>query len=364
MDTSDPDIVFNEAGECNHCSEFLDNRLKHNYIGEKSDQKLKQLLIEMKEAGKGKEYDCVIGLSGGIDSCYAAYIAKQHGLRVLAVHMDNGWNSEEAVLNIKNVAKKLGIDYESYVLDWAEFKDLQLAFLKASIPEAETPTDMAIPASWHKISAKYNVKYIISGGNFATEGILPRCWHYNAKDTTYFNFIQKSFGSKKLKRFPIFGYKQEMYYKLVKGIKIVYLLNYVPYSKKDAILFLEKELDWRYYGGKHYESKYTGFIHSYYLFKKFGIDYRRATLATQICTGEVSRSEALAELEILPYTEDKALLEKEYIAKKLGIPLSEFEKIIHSAPKWYRDYPNDEKRLNFIYNMYRKLFKKEKLANF
>jgi len=364
MDTTDPDIIFNEKGECNHCTEFLDKRIKHNYQGIESDLELKRLITEMKKAGKGREYDCIIGLSGGIDSCYAAYIAKQNGLRVLAVHMDNGWNSEEAVLNIKNVAKKLGIDYESYVLDWEEFKDLQLAFLKASVPEAETPTDMAIPASWHRIAAKYNVKYIISGGNFATEGILPRCWHYNAKDTKYFNFIQRSFGSKNLKKFPVFGYQQEMYYKLVKGIKIIYLLNYVPYSKKDAMEFLQQELDWRYYGGKHYESKYTGFIQSYYLLKKFGIDYRRATLATQICTGEVKREDALKELEIPPYNEVKSQLEKEYIVKKLGVSLEEFERIIQSTPKWYRDYPNDEKRLSFIYDMYRKLFKKEKLANF
>lgn len=155
-----------------------------------------------------------------------------------------------------------------------------------------------------------------------------------------------------------------MYYKLAKGIKIIYLLNYVPYSKKEAMEFLQKELDWRYYGGKHYESKYTGFIHSCYLFKKFGIDYRRATLATQVCTGEVKREEALKELEISPYDEVKSQREKEYIAKKLGISIEEFEKIIHSPAKWYCDYPNDEKRLTFIYDMYRKLFKKEKLANF
>jgi N-acetyl sugar amidotransferase len=364
MDTSDPGIIFNENGECNHCDEFLNKRVLHNYSGRESDKKLQRIIAEMKESGKGREYDCVIGLSGGIDSCYAAYIAKQNGLRVLAVHMDNGWNSEEAVLNIKNVAQKLGIDYESYVLDWEEFRDIQLAFLKASVPEAETPTDMAIPASWHRIAAKYNVKYIISGGNFATEGILPKFWHYNAKDTKYFNFIHRSFGKKKLKTFPVFGYVQEIYYKLFKGIKIIYLLNYVPYSKKDAMEFLQKELDWRYYGGKHYESKYTGFIQSYYLYKKFGIDYRRATLATQVCTGEVKREDAFKELSKPPYDESKARSEKEYIAKKLGISLEEFENIILLPAKWYTDYPNDEKRLTFIYDMYRKIFKKEKLANF
>lgn len=364
MDTTDPEIVFNESGECNLCSNFLEKRAKHNYHGHGSDAQLQHLVAEMKKAGKGKEYDCVVGLSGGIDSSYAAYIAKKNGLRVLAIHMDNGWNSEEAVLNIKNIAKKLDIDYESYVLDWEEFKNIQLAFLKASVPEAETPTDMALLAAIHIVASKYGIKHIISGGNFATEGILPKCWHYNAKDIKYFKHIQKTFGNKKLKHFPIFGYIQEMYYKLIQNMKITYLLNYIPYSKNNAMEFLQKELDWRYYGGKHYESMYTGFIQSYYLFKKFGIDYRRATLASQICTNTITRTEALKELEIPPYKEAKAQLEKEYIAKKLGISLNEFENIIQAPGKWYCDYPNDERWLGFIYDTYRKLFNKEKLGNF
>jgi len=364
MDTTDPDITFNEKGECNLCTEFLDKRAKHNFQGASSEKQLNELVDKMKADGKGKKYDCIIGLSGGIDSSYAAYIAKQKGLRVLGVHLDNGWNSEEAVMNIKNIAKKLNIDYESYVLNWAEFKDIQLAFLKASIPEAETPTDIAIPAATHIYAKKYGVKYIISGGNFATEGILPKYWHYNAKDLRYFNHIKKAFGTKKWSSFPTFGFKREMYYKLVKRIQIIYLLNLVPYAKDEAMEFLKKELDWKYYGGKHYESKYTGFIQSYYLFKKFGIDYRRATLSTQICTGEVLREDALEILDSKPYKDDIVQEEKIYIAKKLGISIQEFEKIINLPGKWYDEYPNDEKRLGFIYDTYRKIFKKDKLANF
>ena len=364
MDTSDPGISFNEAGECNLCSEFLSKRAKHNYHGAESDLQFRNLIEEMKMACKGKDYDCVVGLSGGVDSSYVAYICKKNGLRVLSVHMDNGWNSEEAVLNIRNIAKKLEIDYESYVLDWEEFKDLQLAFLKASVPEAETPTDIALLAAVHIVANKYGIKHVISGGNFATEGILPKFWHYNAKDTRYFNFIQKKFGTLQLKKFPLFGFQQEMYFKLVKKMKIIYLLNYLPYSKNEAMELLTKELDWRYYGGKHYESIYTGFIQSYYLYKKFGIDYRRATLATQICTGETTRQDALNQLETLPYQDEKSQKEKEYIAKKLSIRLSDFEDIINLPAKWYTDYPNDEKRLNFIYDSYRKLFKKDKLGNF
>lgn len=364
MDTTDPEILFDEKGQCNHCTEFIEKRANHNYQGEKSDLELLTIIQQIKEAGKGKEYDCILGLSGGVDSSYAAYIAKQNGLRILGVHMDNGWNSEEAVSNIKKIATKMQIDYESFVLDWEEFKEIQLAFLKGSVPEADTPTDIAILAALHKVAAKYNVKYIISGGNFAMEGILPKYWHYNAKDQRYFNYILHSFSKIRLKKFPMFGFKREMYYKLIRKIKIIYLLNYVPYKKAESMELLKKELDWKYYGGKHYESKYTGFIQSYYLYEKFGIDYRRATFSSQICIGEVSRDEALTTLQSKPYDPIKIEEEKKYIAKKLGVSLEEFESILQKPAKFYTDYPNDEKRLSFIYDTYRKLFKKEKLGSF
>jgi N-acetyl sugar amidotransferase len=364
MDTSDPLILFDEQGYCNHCTDFIQVRSLHHYQGATSDSALEVLIKKMKKDGIGKEYDCIVGLSGGIDSSYVAHICSSKRLRVLGVHLDNGWNSEEAVLNIKNIAVKLNVDYESYVLDWEEFKDLQLSFLNASVPEADTPTDIAILSALHKVAAKYGVKYIISGGNFATEGILPKAWHYNAKDLTYFNHIHRKFGKRKTKEFPTFGFLREMYYKLFKGIKMIYLLNYVPYVKDEAIELLKKELDWKYYGGKHYESVYTGFIQSYYLYKKFGIDYRRATFASQVCIGEVEREAALEALKTLPYKEEKVQEEKKYIAKKLGISIEEFEKIIDLEPHYYFDYPNDEKRLNLIYNTYRKLFKKERLASF
>lgn len=364
MDTTDPEIVFDENGYCNHCTEYLNRRINHKYQGEESDKALEQIIAKVKESGKGKEYDCVMGLSGGIDSSYAAYIVKQHGIRILAIHLDNGWNAEEAVLNIKNIAQKLGIDYESYVLDWEEFRDIQLAFLKASVPEAETPTDVAIPGALHYYAAKYGVKYIINGGNFATEGVLPRSWHYNARDMKYFNYIQKTFGEKKPKKFPTFGYKAETYYKLVKGINHIYILNYVPFVKQEAMDFLKDKLDWRFYGGKHHESKYTKFIQSYYLYEKFGIDYRRATLSSQICSGEISREEAAKQLVGKPYDESKIEEEKQYIAKKLKISREEFERILNLPGKYFWDYPNDEKKLKFIYDTYRRIFNKEKLSNF
>lgn len=360
MDTTDPEIVFNERGFCNHCIEYLERTSKRTYQGEDSDRQLNRLVEKIKKAGKKSSYDCVIGISGGIDSCYAAYIAKKLGLRLLAVHMDNGWNSEAAVKNIKNVATKLGVDYQSYVLDWEEFRELQLAFLKASVPEIETPTDIAIPAALHKIAAKHRIKFIISGGNFVTEGILPKIWHYNAKDLKYLNYINRKFGSTRLRSFPTFGYIAEIYYKFIKGIRIIYLLNYVPYSKKEAMKVLETELDWKYYGGKHYESKFTGFVQSYILPVKFKIDYRRATFSTQICAGEMSRNEALEELNKPPYNPEQAEREKEYVAKKLTISKETFDEILKLPPKWYYQYPNDKKWLDKIYSFYLKYISKNK----
>jgi N-acetyl sugar amidotransferase len=364
MDTTDPEISFDDSGHCNHCSEYINRRAKHKYHGAESDAEFDRLVAQIAASGKGRNYDCVIGVSGGADSSYLAFIAKERGLRPLGVHMDNGWDSDKAVLNIKNITRKLDIDYESYVLDWEEFKDLQLAFLKASVPEAETPTDVAIPAAMHEVAARYGVKYILNGGNIATEGILPKSWHYDVKDLKYFNYIHKTFGTKKLKRFPTFGYKKEIYYKLVKGMRIVYPLNLVPYVKDEAVRLLEQKFEWKSYGGKHHESGYTKFIQSYYLYEKFGIDYRRAGLSVQICTGEVDRDHALEQLRDLPY--DPATIEddKYYIAKKLGITRQEFEEILNLPPKWYWDYPNDEKKLSLIYDAYRLVFKKEKVDRF
>jgi N-acetyl sugar amidotransferase len=359
MDTSDPEIIFDESGNCNHCNEYFERTSQYVYKGEESEKELEAIVAKIKKSGKGRKYDCVLGVSGGIDSSYAAYIAKKYGLRVLCVHLDNGWNSEISVKNIKNMASILGFDYESYVLDWEQFKDLQLSFFRASVPEIETPTDIAIPGSLHEVAARYGIKFVLSGGNYATEGILPKIWHYNGKDVTYLKAIHRRFGKVSLKGFPTFGYWREMYFKFIKGIKIIYILNYVPYAKKDAMQLLGRDLGWRYYGGKHYESKITGFLHSYYLPVKHDIDYRKATLSTQICAGEVTREEALEELKKPPYDTEKSAQERLYIIKKLGISEKEFEMIEKAEPKWYWAYPNDKKKLEFIYKVYRWLFPKK-----
>ena len=364
MDTSDPQITFDRAGRCCHCTEFLETRARHTYHGQESDVALDRIFENIRKAGRGKKYDCVLGVSGGADSSYLAYIIRQRGLRPLAVHMDNGWNSQKAVVNIKNVTRGLGIDYESYVLDWEEFKSLQLAFLKASVPEAETPTDVAIPAALHSVAAKHGIKHILSGGNLATEGILPKSWHYDVRDLKYFNHIYRTFGGRPLKSFPTFGYKKEIFYKVVKGMRMVYPLNFVPFIKDEAITLLKEKFDWRPYGGKHHESTYTKFIQSYYLYEKFKIDYRRATFSNQICVGEMERCQAVEQLRTIPYNEEEIDAAKQYIAKKLGIDRHEFERIMRLPAKWYWDYPNDERMLSFIYDTYRRLFKREKLDRF
>lgn len=358
MDTTDPEIIFSEEGYCNHCTNFLNDTISKTYQGLETDKKLEDAIAEIKRKGKHSKYDCLIGVSGGVDSSYVAYITHKLGLRTLAVHLDNGWNSEEAVLNIKNICNKLNIDYTSFVLDWEEFKDLQLSILKSSIVEVEIPTDIAIMGALHKTASKHNIKYIISGGNYATEGILPEKWFYNPKDLKLLKSIQSIFGNKRINKFPYFDYKKEIYYKFFRGIKMFYLLNYIPYNKDKVIKLLEEDLDWKYYGGKHYESKFTGFVQSYYQYEKFNLDYRRATFSTQICCGTMSRSSAIKALEKKPYNEKKINTEIEYISKKLGIEKNEFLDIFNTPPKSYTDYPNDEKKLNFIYKVYKKTISK------
>lgn len=365
MDTTDPLISFDALGNCNHCTDYLDKRIKLlNQDGDDTGP-LKALFDKIQQDGRGSKYDCVVGVSGGVDSSYVALIAARHGLRVLAVHLDNGWNSPIAAENINNLVKKLNLAYSSYVLPWNDFRKVQLAFLKASVPEAETPTDIAIQRAVHHYAFKYGIPYILSGGNVASEGILPGSWHYNARDTKYSHAILKhSSCPTSLFKSQKFGFFDEVYSKIIQRLKTVYPLNYVVYNKDLARKELEETCDWRYYGSKHGESRFTKFIQSYYLVIKHGIDYRRATLSSEICQGSVSRSDALDLLRKLPYNANELDSEIKFISKKLAISFEELTQIIAAPPKWYFDYSNNNKLLGKTYDFYRYLAGKEKTTSF
>ncbi len=355
MDTTDEEIVFDEQGNCNHCNEYFRLEPYYIYQGAESDKALEKLVKEIKAAGKNSDYDCMVGVSGGVDSTYVAYLAKKLGLRVLAFHFDNGWNSELAVKNVENIIKTLDVDYQTWVVDWEEFRDLQISFLKAGVANAETPTDHAFLAATYHLCSKYNIKYFFSGSNFATEGILPQSWGYNAKDVKHLKAIHKQFGKIPFKTYPLLGFNKEFYYTYLKGIKMIRLLNYVPYVKADAMKIIQDELGWVYYGGKHYESVFTRFFQAYILPEKFGYDKRLAHLSTLICSGQITREEALEEIKKEAYPEGMLEADKEYVIKKLGMNTDEFDQILKAKPVHYSAYPNDEKRLKFIYNIYNKL---------
>jgi N-acetyl sugar amidotransferase len=339
MDTSDPDIQFDEQGVCNHCHEY-DRLIKQRVLeGEAGRRYLEGLIERIKREGRNKSYDCIIGVSGGVDSTYVAYMAKKElGLRPLAVHMDNGWDSELAVKNIEETLKRLGIDLYTNVLNWEEFKDLQLAFLKASTPDSEIPSDHAIWAVIGDMAEKLKVRYILSGFNVRTETHLPRAWSQGHFDWKYIQNVYRQFGTGRLKTFP----HQDLfaYYRRLLTLRRVDILNYLDYNKQQAMQILERELGWKYYGGKHHESIYTRFYQGYILPTKFGYDKRRSHLSSQVCSGEFDRETALRELQKPTYAPILQEEDREYVAKKLGVSANEFDAIMDLPRRSYWDYPS------------------------
>ncbi|MBI4405586.1 MAG: N-acetyl sugar amidotransferase [Deltaproteobacteria bacterium] len=341
MDTTDPQIRFNADGICNHCLKYEVDIHTKVHKRELADARLKEKIDDIKRAGQGKQYDCILGISGGVDSTYVAYLARKWGLRPLAVHFDNGWNSEIAVTNIEYALKKLDIDLYTYVVEWDEFRDLQLAFLRASIQNAEIPTDHGIAAILFQSAIKFKVRYILTGDNIATEAILPDSWAHSYWDYRLIQSIHKEFGRVPLKTFPRLPFRRMLYYRYIRPIERVCILDYVPYVKNEAIELLKKELGWQSYGGKHCESVFTRFFQSYILPNKFKFDKRRAHLSSLICSEQISRDQALEELKRDPYDSRMMQSDKEYVAKKLGITLREFEQIMALPIRTYRDYPSD-----------------------
>lgn len=346
MDTSVPDIEFDETGQCNLCRAADARMQREYYAGAEYKPQLDALIARIKHEGRNKPYDCIIGVSGGVDSSYTAYLVKHvYGLRPLAVHFDNGWNSELAVENIERLLSKLEIDLYTHVMDWEEFRDLQLAFLKASVANSEIPTDHGIVALLYRMAAKHGVRFIINGGNLATESIMPSSWMHDAKDLTFIKAIHKRFGTKPLRTFPTISSARLAWYILVRRIRYVTLLNYIDYNKDAAIAFLGEQLGWRKYAGKHFESIYTRFFQGHILPQKFGMDKRRPHHSSLIVSDQMTRDEALADLENPPYPADVEKDDIEYVSQKFGLTPDAFEAIMDLPVKQSDDYPNDRAML-------------------
>ena len=342
MDSSDPEIILDEEGVCNHCKRYEIELPKRVFSGERAKIDLEKIVSKIRQDGKNNVYDCIVGVSGGVDSTYVAYLTKQLGLRPLAIHFDNGWNSELAVANIEKTLTKLGIDLYTFVINWDEFKDLQKSFLKASTPDGEIPTDHAINALLFKEATKHNIKYIISGMNFATESMAVKSWAYGHSDWTYIKDIHSKFGAKKLKQYPHFTILSLFYYTFIKKIKVVSILNYIEYNKEEVMKKIVDELDWVYYGGKHYESVYTRFYQGYFLPKKFNIDKRRGHLSDLIKSGQLKREEAIEEMKVNNYLGSLLTQDLQFVKKKLELNDDEFQAILEAKPKSFRDYKNIE----------------------
>ena len=341
MDTSAKEIIFYDDGRCSFCKNYDDN-ISQEIHTDLPKNFLEDFAKKIKKDGINKEYDCIIGISGGVDSSYVAYLTKKLGLRPLAIHLDNGWNSELAVSNIEKLCDQLDIDLDTKVLNWTEFKDIQKSFMYSSISNIEIPTDHAIWAAMIKTAAKFNIKYIISGSNASTESIMPESWLYTSKDSKIIRSIHKKFGTKPLKNYSYlstFDYFDKL---VLRGIKWVPILNYIDFNKAKAKQFLIDEYDWKDYGGKHFESVFTRFFHSYYLYDKFGYDLRRAYCSAEICSGQLSRQDAINELEAPPAPASLIQDDIDYVKKKLGFNDKEFEKIIINKNLDYTSYPNNE----------------------
>lgn len=352
LDTSVPDIEFDSEGICQFCAQYdfrIKNELRHS---PEYQHDLERIVEDMKQSAKNREYDCVLGVSGGADSTYVAYLAvRKFGLRPLAIHVDNGWNTDLAVNNIERTTKQLGIDLYTNVLDWTEFKDLQRSFLLSGIANAEIPTDHAIVATLFNEARSRKIKYVITGSNLETEAVLPDSWMHDAYDLRLLKSVHRRYGSLRLKTFPTLSYRRLFFMLFFEGYKFVNVLNYEPYRKDAVRQLLSEELGWRDYGGKHNESTFTKFFQAYILPNKFGIDKRKAHLSNLVLAGQLSREDALLELQAPYLTESEIHQEREFVVKKLGFSSSEFETIMKEPARSARDFPHGasmKERLSFL----------------
>lgn len=355
LDTKDDHhIVFDEKGVCHYCRYY--ERVVKNLgsVAERTSW-LKAKIAEIRSAGKNQEYDSILGVSGGVDSSYLAYWAKENGLRPLVVHFDNGWNSELAVENIRKICDVLGFSLQTYVINWEEFKQLQLAYLRAGVIDIEVLTDHAIMATVYQIARKRGIRYTINGFNYATEAIMPKGWVFDKSDFTNIRDINRRFGAARIRSFPHVTFIRRLWYAVFLKIESIQVLNYIEYNKEAAKQLLKDKLGWRDYGGKHYESVFTKFYQAYILPAKFGVDKRRAHLSTLICSGQITREQALKALEEPLYEPATLKDEKEYVLKKLGLPEVEFDRIMAEPPRLHTEFKTQQKLWKTYFRVIRML---------
>lgn len=357
MDTTDSKIVFDQNGVCDYCNSYKNDILPHWKPNQNNEDELEKISLKIREAGKGKKYDCIIGLSGGTDSSYLAYIAKEKmGLRPLIYSVDTGWNLNVAVENIEKLVKSLDLDMVTEVVNWEEMRDLQLAFFKSQVAYQDFPQDHAIFAGLYNYAVKNNINYVLTGANNATECVRPPVEWVYLNDITLMKDIHKKFGKIELKTFPMCSmFKYRLYYAYIKGMKRVAPLDLINYDKTSAEKELKEKFGWEKYENKHYENIFTRFYEGYYLPKKFGYDKRKCYFSNMILTGQMTREEALAKLAETPYDEKIIQEDMEYIAKKLEITKKEFEEIINGDNKTYKDYKNSLSLINFSIKIARSL---------
>lgn len=355
MDTTDPDITFDENGVCNYCH-YFDKYIKPRWFpNEEGKRRLEKIIEEIKQEGYGKEYDCLIGLSGGVDSSYVALKAKEWGLRPLVLHIDTGWNSEVAVQNIERVVKYCGFDLYTHVMNWEDMKNLQVAYFRSGVANLDIPQDHAIVVWRYLIAEKMKIRYILTGANYATESIFPTGWeHHSNRDGRNIKAIFKKFGNgEKLQDYKIMGvWHFYLYYPLIKRIRVIRPLNFIPYNKKEAIKELQEKTGWRPYGTKHGESVFTRFFQNYFLIERFGYDKRKPHFSSLILSGQMTREEALKELSKPLYNPKQLEEDKRYIRKKLGLTEEEFEALLKVPKRKANEFPSQEKLENFIKKLY------------
>ena len=345
MDTTDTKITFDKSGICDHCTTFYRDIQPNWHTDEYGRKQLEVELERIRIDGKGRDFDCIIGMSGGIDSSYLTHLAKcELNLRPLVFHVDAGWNSQIAVNNIERMVDGLGLDLYTEVIDWSEMRDLQVAFFRSGVPHVDAPQDHAFFATMYRFAEEHNIKYILTGANYSTECVRnPIEWMYYQSDSIQLRDIHARFGQHPLKRFPITSIlRHKIYLPLVKRIRVARPLNYLPYTKVEAVELLEKDYGWQPYPQKHFESRFTRFYESYWLYKRFGYDTRKVQFSSLILTGQMTREEALEKLRYPPYDEEIIQHDLEFIATKLALTVEELNSYMDLPHKTYRDYRSQE----------------------